>query len=122
MSDWASAATTVGGLIGLALAVATIAIYIIALGVLPGGRRPQTAMAWLLLIFMIPWLGFLLFLLYEWIIDPLGLYGIGLSNISSIIFMLAMYALAAILYFGFKAYRKRQGIDIDKVYEEIPVE
>lgn len=67
-------------------------------------------------------LGFLLFLLYEWIIDPLGLYGIGLSNLSSIIFMLSMYALAAILYFGFKAYRKRQGIDIDKVYEEIPVE
>ena len=64
MSDWASAATTLGGLIGLALAVATIAIYIIALGVLPGGRRPQTAMAWLLLIFMIPWLGFLLFLLF----------------------------------------------------------
>ena len=65
---------------------------------------------------------FLLFLLYEWFIDPLALYGIGLSNTSSIIFMLAMYVLAAVLYFGFKAYRRKQGIDINKVYEEIPVE
>lgn len=65
---------------------------------------------------------FELFLLYEWIFDPLGLYGIGLTNTSSVIFMLAMYVLAAIIYFGFKAYRKRQGIDINKVYQEIPVE
>ena len=67
-------------------------------------------------------LAFLVFLLYEWFIDPLALYGIGISNTSSIIFMGAMYVLAAVLYFGFKAYRKRQGIDIKKVYEEIPVE
>lgn len=67
-------------------------------------------------------LAFLLYLLYQWVFDPLELYGIGLANTSSIIFMLAMYALAAILFFGFKAYRKKQGIDINKVYEEIPVE
>ncbi len=65
---------------------------------------------------------FLLFLLYEWLIDPLGLYGIGLSNINSVIYMLAMYVLALVIYLGFKAYRKRQGIDIDKIYQEIPVE
>jgi len=67
-------------------------------------------------------LGFLLFLLYEWLIDPNQLYGISYRNTSSVIYMLAMYILAAVLYFGFKAYRKRQGIDIDKVYKEIPVE
>ncbi len=67
-------------------------------------------------------LGFELFLLYEWLIDPLQLYGISYRNISSVVFMLAMYVLAAVIYFGFKTYRKRQGIDIDKVYEEIPVE
>ena len=66
--------------------------------------------------------GFLVFLLYEWIIDPNGLYGIGISNISSVIFMLAMYALALIIYVGFKWWRKREGIDINKIYEEIPVE
>ena len=66
--------------------------------------------------------GFLVFLLYQWIIDPNGLYGIGISNTSSIIYMLAMYALALIIYVGFKWWRKREGIDINKIYEEIPVE
>jgi APA family basic amino acid/polyamine antiporter len=66
--------------------------------------------------------GFLIFLLYEWLIDPLMLYGIGLSNTSSVFYMLGMYVLALIIYVGFKWYRKREGIDIDKIYEEIPVE
>lgn len=66
--------------------------------------------------------GFLVYLLYQWIIDPNGLYGIGLSNTSSIYYMLANYVLAAVIYFGFKAYRKNKGIDLDKVTAEIPVE
>jgi amino acid transporter len=66
--------------------------------------------------------GFLVFLLYQWLIDPNGLYGIGISNTSSIIYMLSMYALALIIYVGFKWWRKREGIDINKIYEEIPVE
>lgn len=66
--------------------------------------------------------GFLVFLLYQWLFDPNGLYGIGLSNTSSVIYMLSMYVLAAIIYFGFKSYRKRGGIDMDKVQAEIPVE
>jgi amino acid permease len=66
--------------------------------------------------------GFLLFLLYEWLIDPNGLYGIGISNTNSVIYMLAMYLLALVIYVGFKMYRKSQGINIDKIYEEIPVE
>lgn len=41
-----------------------ITIVICALVVLPGGRRPQTAMAWLLLILVLPFLGFVLFLLF----------------------------------------------------------
>ena len=66
--------------------------------------------------------GFLVFLLYEWIIDPNALYGIGLKNTSSIYYMLGNYVLAAIIYFGFKAYRKSKGIDLNKVQAEIPVE
>jgi cardiolipin synthase len=41
-----------------------LAIILCALLVLPGGRRPQTAMAWLILILALPFLGFLLFLLF----------------------------------------------------------
>jgi APA family basic amino acid/polyamine antiporter len=66
--------------------------------------------------------GFLVFLLYEWLIDPGKLYGISLSNTSSVVFMLLMYALALGIFVGFRAYRKHQGIDIDKIYDEIPVE
>ncbi len=58
MSDWLPA------LISAAVVIANIAIVVCALVVLPGGRRPQTAMAWLLLILAIPFLGFVLFLLF----------------------------------------------------------
>jgi amino acid transporter len=66
--------------------------------------------------------GFLVYLLYEWIIDPNSLYGIGIKNTSSVIYMLGNYVLAAAIYFGFKAYRKSKGIDLNKVQAEIPVE
>jgi amino acid transporter len=73
--------------------------------------------------------GFLVFLLYQWILDPNALYGIGYSineagykNGSSLIYMGTMYVLAAVIYFGFKSARKRQGIDLDKVHAEIPAE
>jgi hypothetical protein len=38
------------------------------------------------------------------------------------VFMIIMYGLAAAIYYGFSAYRRKQGIDVDKVYKEIPVE
>lgn len=73
--------------------------------------------------------GFLVFLLYQWLLDPNALYGIGYSihpngyrNGTSLVFMGALYAIAAGIYFGFKAYRKRSGIDLDKVHAEIPSE
>jgi amino acid transporter len=71
---------------------------------------------------------FLDYLLIEWFWDPyvppfdFPLYAIGWSNVSSIFFMLGNYAIAAAIYFGFNAFRRRQGIDVSKVYKEIPVE
>jgi len=71
---------------------------------------------------------FLDWLLVEWFWDPhvppfdFALYAIGWSNVSSMLFMLVMYGLAAAIYFGFSIYRRNQGIDVDKVYKEIPVE
>ncbi|MBI4769258.1 MAG: APC family permease, partial [Chloroflexi bacterium] len=71
---------------------------------------------------------FLLFLLYQWLLDPNALYGIGYSinpdgykNVTSIIFMGAMYLLALIIYVGARVYRKSQGVDLGLVYKEIPV-
>ena len=72
---------------------------------------------------------FLLFLLIQWLLDPNALYGIGYSindkgikNIGSLVYMGVMYVLAIVIYFGAKSYRKSRGVDIDKVYKEIPVE
>ena len=65
---------------------------------------------------------FLVFLLYEWLVDPNGLYGIGYANTSSMIFMLAMYGLALVIYLAARSYRRSRGISLDMVYKEIPAE
>jgi len=72
-------------------------------------------------------LGFLDWLLVVWFWDPptadgFASYAIGWSNVSSMVFMLANYIVAAAIYFGFSYYRRKQGIQIEKVYKEIPVE
>src|SRR6478736_9764381 len=61
MSEWGP---TAGAILGAVILAVEIAIIVAALVVLPGNRRPQTAMAWLLLIIAIPFLGFVLFLLF----------------------------------------------------------
>jgi len=72
---------------------------------------------------------FLAYLLFQWLLDPNALYGIGYSinengykNGTSLAFMGILYGVAAAIYFGFKAYRKRSGLNLDKVHSEIPVE
>lgn len=65
---------------------------------------------------------FLGFLLYQWMIDPNTLYGIGLSNTTSVYFMLALYGTALAIYIGMRLYRKRRGVNLDVLYQEIPVE
>lgn len=46
------------------LSIADLVIRVVAIGIIPGNRRPTTAMAWLLGIFFIPFLGLVLFLLF----------------------------------------------------------
>lgn len=48
----------------LILTLLDFAIRVLALGIIPGNRRPTTAMAWLLCIFIVPTLGLLLFVLF----------------------------------------------------------
>jgi len=45
-------------------ALAEIVLRIVLLGIIPGNRRPTTAMAWLLVVFLVPSVGFVLFLLF----------------------------------------------------------
>ncbi len=91
-------------------------LYYVGRKLLGGDKMPLITLAGLIFFPFLDWL------LVEWFWDPGYLYGIGWQNSSSMAFMLVMYLLAAAIFYGFSAYRRRQGIDIDKVYQEIPVE
>jgi cardiolipin synthase len=54
-ADWTA-------LIGLLLWVADLVIKLVAVGVIPGNRKPSSAMAWLILILVIPYAGLVVFL------------------------------------------------------------
>jgi len=95
--------------------LAYVAIFI-GRKVLAGEKLPLITTAGLVFFAFLDWL------LVVWFWDPGYLYGIGWQNSTSMVFMIIMYALAAGIYFGFSAYRKQQGIDVNKVYKEIPVE
>jgi APA family basic amino acid/polyamine antiporter len=97
-------------------------LYYIGNRLLSNAKIPLITVAGLIFFLFLDWL------LVEWFWDPhvppfdFAYYAIGWSNVSSMLFMLANYALAAGIYFGFSAYRRRQGIDVSKVYKAIPVE
>jgi hypothetical protein len=97
-------------------------LYYVGKRVLAGAKMPLITLAGLVFLPFLDWL------LIEWFWDPhvapfdFAYYAIGWKNVSSMVFMVAMYALAAAIFYGFSAYRRRQGIDINKVYKEIPVE
>lgn len=108
------AVVVVLGVVNMGL-LAWVAYYIVRkLG--GGDRLPLVSVSGLAFFAFLDWL------LIEWFFDPGYLYGIGWQNSTSMLFMIFMYALAAAIFYGFSAYRRRQGIDIDKVYKEIPVE
>jgi hypothetical protein len=100
------------------LNVALLVYVVVFVGrkVIAGEKLPLMVGAGLVFFAFLDWL------LVVWFWDPGYLYGIGWQNSTSMLFMIIMYVLAAAIYFGFSAYRKGQGIDVDKVYKEIPVE
>jgi amino acid transporter len=62
---------------------------------------------------------FLLYIFWLWAVDPV--YGV--NNPYSAGFMIFLYILAAALYLSIKYYRKKkEGFDLSRVYEVIPVE
>jgi len=96
-------------------------LYYVGKRVVAGELLPVISSAGLVFLAFLDWL------LVVWFWDPttadgFPLYAIGWSNVSSMVFMLLNYALAGAIYFGFSRLRRGQGIDVDKVYKEIPVE
>src|SRR5215216_1194422 len=59
---------------------------------------------------------FLLFCLYEWISRDVYF----VNNPRSLIYMLVLYAIALVMYVGFRLLRRVQGMDLKMVYDEIP--
>src|ERR1700759_1443766 len=57
-------AAWLAGVLGLMVVLVHIGICVLALGVLPGNRKPSSGMAWLILILVLPYFGFVVFLLF----------------------------------------------------------
>jgi len=63
---------------------------------------------------------FLGWVLYLWLTD--ALYGIGVGNTNSIVFLGVLYGAAAVLYVIARFWRRAQGVDLDAIHAEIPAE
>ncbi len=63
-------------------------------------------------------LGFMAWVFKAWLTEEVY----GLANVKSFIYMGILYLISLTVYVVAKFYRKKQGIDLDKVYGEIPVE
>jgi basic amino acid/polyamine antiporter, APA family len=63
---------------------------------------------------------FLAWVLYYWLSN--ALYGIGIGNANSIVFLGVLYGAAALLYIVARFWRRAQGVDLDAIHAEIPAE
>ena len=63
-------------------------------------------------------LAYLGFCIYKWLSD--GVYGS--NNHGSLIYMACLYGVALVIYVGSRIVRRRQGMDLGMVYDEIPSE
>jgi APA family basic amino acid/polyamine antiporter len=66
---------------------------------------------------------FLLFMLYQWSFNPDNLYGTSFEKTpNSVIYFVATYVVAVVIYIVARVVRSRQGIDLGRIHHEIPVE
>ena len=63
---------------------------------------------------------FLGWVLYLWLSN--ALYGIGVGNANSILFLGFLYGAAAVLYIVARLWRRMQGVDLDAIHAQIPAE
>jgi len=78
------------------------------------GGLPVISIAGLLSTLFLGWV------LYLWLSD--ALYGIGVGNTNSIVFLGVLYGAAAVLYVVARFWRRAQGVDLDAIHAEIPAE
>jgi APA family basic amino acid/polyamine antiporter len=63
-------------------------------------------------------LAFMAWVFKAWLIEDVY----GLANVKSYMYMGVLYLISLIVYISAKGLRKKQGIDLEKIYGEIPVE
>jgi hypothetical protein len=63
---------------------------------------------------------FLAWVLFMWLSN--SLYGIGVGNTTSIVFLGVLYGAAAVLYIVARLFRRAQGVNLDAIHAEIPAE
>jgi predicted secreted protein len=62
-------------------------------------------------------------MLYEWSFNADNLYGTSFQKTpNSVYYFLATYVLAIVIYVAAFIIRRRQGIDLNRIHHEIPVE
>jgi len=67
--------------------------------------------------------GFLLWMLFQWSFNPDNLYGTSFQKTpNSVIYFVATYVVAIVIYVVARIVRSRQGIDLRRIHHEIPVE
>jgi len=65
---------------------------------------------------------FFAWVLFTWLFEANNLYGIGVGNTNSIVFLGLMYGAAAVLYIVARFVRRSQGVDLDAIHAQIPAE
>jgi basic amino acid/polyamine antiporter, APA family len=66
---------------------------------------------------------FLVFMLYEWFFNASNLYGTSFqSTVSSVVYFAITYVVAIAIYVVAFVVRRNQGIDLNRIHHEIPVE
>ena len=95
-----------------------------ASGVWENSALPKSGIA------SIPWMSILAAIyaafmgwnIFMFIWDPDGAYAVGYKNTASFIFMISLYGIAAVIWIISYFVRKRQGMELEAVAREIPVE
>jgi basic amino acid/polyamine antiporter, APA family len=66
---------------------------------------------------------FLVFMLYEWFFNSNNLYGTSFqTTVSSVVYFAITYVVAIAIYVIAFVVRRNQGIDLNRIHHEIPVE
>ncbi|HXF35983.1 MAG TPA: APC family permease [Actinomycetota bacterium] len=78
------------------------------------GGVPLITVAGVLTVLFLGWA------IYKWLFDRL--YGIGIGNPASLVYLGILYGIALLIYIVARVVRRQQGIDLTRIHQEIPAE